>query len=769
MSAVSPALAETPTSPEVESIPAALGADLSAAEEQTLAAMTSGEGVPLAAFVTTPDGPEIVTLDAGSPTDAAAAAALLGAQPSVEAADVSTAVHAIGGAYAQYGNTMLRSAAARTGVDNPLSDVVVAVLDTGVSSHPELVSALVPGRNFTDSPGGALVTTDRHGHGTHVAGTIAADAGSGVEGIAYGARIMPVKVLDDGGSGWSSWVADGMVWAADHGADVINMSLGSPYGGPVEAAAVQYARSKGVTVIAAAGNDNVSTPFYPAAHPGVVAVSAVDQTTAKAWFSNYGSYIDVAAPGVSILSTYLSDGFGSMSGTSMASPHVAGVAALIEGAAPGLTPAQVEQALVASATDLGTPGRDDVFGHGLVDAPRAVQAANSLENGTLPPAEDPVTVPGAPTIGTPVPGPGAVAVRWTAPVDNGGAAISGYTVRAYRDGGLVQTATASPHAVSLAVSGLTNGRPHTFTVTAVNAAGAGTPSAHSAAVTPTAPVTVPAAPVMGKPDLGNSAVRVRWVAPAWNGGSPVTGYTVRVYRGGTPVTAVNTTATELLVRNLTNGTAYSFTVAARNVVGTSPVANVTATPRTVASAPRIGTPTAGAGAATVRWAAPASNGGAPLTGYTVRAYRGSTLVKTVSAASTATSATVTGLTNGSAHTFLVSANNAAGAGAASARSVAVVPRTVPAAPKLTAANAGRSSVAVTWAQPANGGAAITAYVVRVYQGSSLARTITVAAPKTSLTVGNLTPGRGYTVRVSAVNAAGTGALSAASATLVPRR
>jgi hypothetical protein len=358
-------------------------------------------------------------------------------------------------------------------------------------------------------------------------------------------------------------------------------------------------------------------------------------------------------------------------------------------------------------------------------------------------------------------------VRWTAPADNGGAAISAYTVRAYRAGALVKTATASAGATSLTLTGLTT-QPHTFTVTAVNTAGAGTPSAHSAAVTPASP-TPPAAPVLGKPDLGSSAVRVKWVAPTRNGGSPVTGYTVRVYRGSSLLTTVTTTATELLVRNLTNGTAYKFTVAARNAVGTGTAVSLTATPRTVASAPRIGTPTAGAGAATVRWAAPTSNGGAPLTGYTVRAYRGSTLVKTVSAAATATSATVTGLTNGSAHTFLVSANNAAGPGAASARSVAVVPRTVASPPKITAASAGTSSVAVTWARPNNGGAAITAYVVRVYQGSTLAQKVTVAASRTSLTVGSLTPGRGYTVRVSAVNAAGTGALSAASATLVPRR
>ena len=124
---------------------------------------------------------------------------------------MSVPAHAEGGAYAQYGNAMIRSEAAHAAVDNPLSDVVVAVLDTGVAPHPELADALLPGYNFADS-GAALDTTDHYGHGTHVAGTVAADAGSGVEGVAYGAKVLPVKVLGDDGSGYSSWVANGIIW-----------------------------------------------------------------------------------------------------------------------------------------------------------------------------------------------------------------------------------------------------------------------------------------------------------------------------------------------------------------------------------------------------------------------------------------------------------------------------------------------------------------------------------------------------------------------------
>ena len=676
MSSAGPALAEGPASPEVTGLPAVLTADLSAAETRTLAATTSGEGVPLAAFVSTPTGPEIVSLDAGSHADAAAAVALLNSQPSVEAADVSTVVRSLGATYGpqQYGNTMLRSEAARAAVDNPMSDVVVAVVDTGVYPHPELASALMAGQNFTDSPGGASDTTDRMGHGTHVAGTIAADAGSGVEGIAYGARILPVKVLGDDGYGYDSWVANGIIWAADHGADVINMSLGGAGYSSIEESAVAYARSMGVTVVAAAGNDNSSELFSPADLPGVVAVSAVDQNGAKASFSNFGPYVDVAAPGVNILSTTYDDWFGYKSGTSMASPHVAGVAALIKGAAPGLTPDQVEQALDASATDLGTPGRDDVFGYGLVDAVRAVQAANGLESsGTVPPVLDPVPAPGAPVLGT--------------------------------------------------------------------------------------------------PDLGSTAVRVKWAAPTGTGSLPITGYTVRVYRAATllrtTMTAAN--ATSLLVTGLTNGTPYLFTVIASDAHGAGPAASVTATPRTVSGAPRIGTPTAGDASAVVRWSAPASNGGAAVTGYTVRAYRGTALVRTVTVPGTATSATVTGLANGVAHTFVVYATNPAGTGAISARSAAVTPRGRATAPRVYTPSPGNGSASVRWLAPAsNGGYAVSSYVVRAYRGTTLVRQVTVAGTATAARVTGLANGTRYTVTVSAVNRAGWSAASAGF-TVVPRR
>ncbi|MGY1642025.1 S8 family serine peptidase [Geodermatophilus sp. SYSU D00703] len=554
-------------------VPPVLDADLSAAEEQTLADLTTGSGVGLEAFVVTPDGPQIVALDADSRADAAAAARLLDGQPSVEAANPAVPIRAVGGAEYQYGNALVRSEAARTEVGSPLSDVVVAVLDTGIAPHPELAAALVPGRNFTTST--ATDTTDRHGHGTHVAGTVAADAGSLVEGVAPGARLMPVKVLSDSGGGTSTWANAGIVWAADHGADVINMSLGGAGNSTVYAAAVDYARAKGVTVVAAAGNEGSSVPSYPAATPGVVSVAAVDSSSRRASFSNYGPTVDLSAPGVGIRSTLASGGSGAMSGTSMASPHVAGVAALVAAAAPGLTPDEVEQVLAGSATDLGSPGRDDLYGSGLVDAVRAVRAGAALVAAAGAPTSRP---PSAPAIGTPTPSAGAVRVAWSAPADDGGAPITGYRVATYRSATPVGVTTFPATARSATIPGLANGTAYTFTVTAVNGAGVGPRSARSAAVTPR---TVPGKPSIGRPTVGNAAVTVRWAAPAATGGAPITGYVVRAYRGTTVVKTVTARAgsTSLTVTGLVNGTGYVFTVAAVNAAGTGRQSPATATLR----------------------------------------------------------------------------------------------------------------------------------------------------------------------------------------------
>ena len=665
--AAGPATAEEPVSGEVTDLPAVLVDDLARAEQQTLTELTEGEGVQLEAFVLTADGPEIVTLEAGGRSDAAAAAQLLERQDSVVAADLSVVAKVTGGYYQQWGNTTVRSDAARAEVSaGALADVVVAVLDTGVSPHDELSAALLPGQNFTSSPGGTTDSSDRQGHGTHVAGTVAADLGSGVEGVAVGAKVLPVKVLGDDGSGSSAWINAGIIWAADQGADVINMSLGGQYSSTVYDAAVAYARSKGVTVVAAAGNSNTSAIFMPAAAPGVIGVSATDQNGAKASFSNYGSYVDVAAPGVGIVSTYPGNDFAGMSGTSMASPHVAGVVALMEAAAPAITPDQVQQALTASATDLGVAGRDDVYGYGQVDAVRAVRSAKALAG---------------PANRAPV----ATADSFPLPYNPGTRTLAVTTndIDADRDPLTVVSATQGANGrVAIAARSLsytpTRTGPFVDTVSYTVSDGRGGTAVGrvtvSVAGAPKPVVRKPSAPRIGAPTALSASVRVTWSPPADNGGAAISGYKVTTYRGTTVLktVAVSGGTTSTTITGLTNGTAYRFVVTAQNSAGAGPASTlVSATPRTTPGAPRIASVTAQVKAIAVRWSAPVSTGGAPVSGYAVQVFSGGTLVKTVTAGATATSLTVPGLTSGKAYAFRVLAKNAAGTGASSVTSTVV--------------------------------------------------------------------------------------------------
>jgi serine protease len=276
--------------------------------------------------------------------------------------------------------------------------VIVAVVDTGVAKVPDLnETEIVPGWNFvTDSPNAA----DDHGHGTHVAGTIAQSThnGLGVAGVAFHAKIMPIKVLSARGSGSMAGIAQGIRWAADHGAQVINMSLGGPFPVATITSAVKYAREKGVTVVAAAGNDGHGRVSYPGASPGVIGVAATQFDETTTFYSNWGPQIDIAAPGGNVRVDQNGDGQpdgvlqhtivpGNISktdylwfmGTSMASPHVAGVAALIVGAGVR-KPDAVEQVLLDTArkpkTTTRTTGRiDNHYGAGLVDAGAALRKA----------------------------------------------------------------------------------------------------------------------------------------------------------------------------------------------------------------------------------------------------------------------------------------------------------------------------------------------------------------------------------------------------------
>ncbi|MGN7761185.1 S8 family peptidase [Paenibacillus sp. 22594] len=258
-------------------------------------------------------------------------------------------------------------------------DVIVAVVDTGVqANHPDLKGQLLAGYN-------AITNTsppdDDVGHGTHVAGIIGALTNNeeGVAGISWYNKILPVKALDNSGAGTTYSVAEGIIWAADKGAKVINLSLGNYADSQFLHDAIKYAYDRDVVIVSAAGNDNTERPGFPAAYPEVLAVAATNATGEKASFSNYGEYIDVAAPGESIASTYPDNQYAALSGTSMASPHVAALAGLVRSLNPALTNKEVMAMMTSNAVDLGDPGHDKYYGWGQVDIYKTLQAAGGGE------------------------------------------------------------------------------------------------------------------------------------------------------------------------------------------------------------------------------------------------------------------------------------------------------------------------------------------------------------------------------------------------------
>ncbi|MDT7548798.1 MAG: hypothetical protein QOE84_1192 [Actinomycetota bacterium] len=269
---------------------------------------------------------------------------------------------------------------------------VVAIVDTGIdASHPDLAGVVLPGTDIVTGSGDGR--TDPNGHGTHVAGIVGAiaDNGIGGAGLAQGAKLLPVRVMAADGTGWDSDAADGLVWAADHGATVVNLSFGGPDRSSVMDAAVRYALSKGVSVVVSGGNEGDSgNPIeWPAADPGVIAVGAVDESGVRPSWSNTGTYLAVVAPGVHITSTVPMSinptGYDTWSGTSMAAPFVSASVALLRRAHPDLNVAAVRQRVMDTADDLGPAGFDPAYGAGRVDPFAAEIAVTSLPTTPAPP------------------------------------------------------------------------------------------------------------------------------------------------------------------------------------------------------------------------------------------------------------------------------------------------------------------------------------------------------------------------------------------------
>lgn len=271
--------------------------------------------------------------------------------------------------------------------------VTIAVIDSGVDySHPDLAYKVLPGYDFVN---GDSDPQDDHGHGTHVAGIAAAGAndGIGIAGVSWGAAVMPLKVLDSSGNGTYANAAAAIVWATDHGAQVINMSFGGSFYSQTLENAVLYAYMRGVVQVAAAGNSGSGSVLYPARFAPVIAVAATDNVNNRASFSNYGPEVDLAAPGDSIYSSYPGGGYGYQSGTSMSAPFVSGLAAILIGIPGNYDAGRVESQMETTALDLGDPGWDVYYGAGLIQMDDAIRRA-------IPPTATPTLTPTATSTAT---------------------------------------------------------------------------------------------------------------------------------------------------------------------------------------------------------------------------------------------------------------------------------------------------------------------------------------------------------------------------------
>lgn len=268
-------------------------------------------------------------------------------------------------------------------------NVIVAVVDTGVDyNHPDLQGQVIKGPDFGNNDADPM---DDQGHGSHVAGTIAAlaDNGQGVAGVAYRTKILAIKVLGSDGSGDMAAIAKGILKAQEMGAKVINLSLGGEQDARTIRDAVDQVTAKGALCVVAAGNENTTRNTYPAAYASVLSVGATDTNDRRASFSNYGTYVDIAAPGTGILSSTEKD-YKKHDGTSMASPHAAGVAALLLAQNPALTPSQLKAVMERN----GDPTTG--FKNGILRL-NALKALDAVKSGALPePKPEPTPGPQQP-------------------------------------------------------------------------------------------------------------------------------------------------------------------------------------------------------------------------------------------------------------------------------------------------------------------------------------------------------------------------------------
>jgi len=589
--------------------------------------------------------------------------------------------------------------------------IKVAVLDTGIATHSDVyVSGGVSFAPYTTS------YNDDNGHGTHVAGIIGAENNDqGTVGVAPDAELYAVKVLGSNGSGYTSDIVSGIDWAIANNMDIINMSLGTQTESLALKDAVTRAINSGIVVVAAAGNDGNSlgtgdTVDFPARYDNVISVAAIDSNNNKAYFSSAGPSVDVAAPGVSIYSTLNTGGYGYMQGTSMASPYVAGVLALYKEAYPNYSATQLETLLKENAIDLGTVGKDNLYGYGLVQSPTV--------QGTAEVPVAPATPLNFKTTDVAI---NSISLSWDAS-DN----AKSYELK--RNGVTIYSGSNT----SFVDSKLTQGTTYTYTVVAKNIGG--NSAAASLTATTKMPALTPVVTFTATPST--NSVSLKWSAV-------VNATSYQVKRDG--VVIYDGPATSFVDTGLTGATKYTYEVIAVNLSGTS-----TPTTRQTTTTPESPTNLVETHTSTT----------AQLTWNTVN---GSTYyqVKNNKTGAIAYKGTnpylnLSGLLSGIEYSFSVYAGNASGLSQPVSTTFTTTP-TAPTTPILSGSSATQTSVTLAWKSIYNAKLyEVKRDGVTVYQGTNL-----------SFVDSGLTPGKSYTYSIIAKNDVGNSASLTLTKTTIP--